>query len=305
FNERLEQLLASQPSMHTVPLPTVRRVRREGGGIFPPPVFVPHARAVTIAGRAGEIGLRVIAPTGAAKGAYLHLHGGGWALGAADYQDVALAALAEATGLCAVSVEYRLAPEDPFPAAPDDCEDAARWLVERGAEALGVPRRLTIGGESAGAHLAALTLLRLRDRRGISGAFVAANLVYGAFDLSKSPSVRRWGDRNLVLSNPIVDCFNDAFLPGLDLEARRAPDVSPLYADLRDLPPALFTVGTLDPLLDDSLFMEARWRAAGGRTELRVWPDAVHGFNSFPIAMAHAANEAQHRFLAASVASGA
>lgn len=305
FNANLEALLATQPSMHTVPLPAVRRVRRAGGGLFPPPVMLPHARTLKIPGRGGEISLRVLAPTRPARGVYLHIHGGGWALGASDYSDVDLAALAEATGLCAVSVEYRLAPEDPFPAGPDDCEDAARWLVDRGAEALGAPAWFAIGGESAGAHLSALTLLRLRDRHGISSAFRAANLVYGAFDLSKSPSVRRWGDRNLVLSNPIIDCFNDAFLPGRDLEARRDPEVSPLFADLRAMPPALFTIGTLDPLLDDSLFMEARWRAAGARTELRVWPESVHGFNAFPLAIARAANEAQHRFLAAAIDTGA
>jgi acetyl esterase len=198
-------------------------------------------------------------------------------------------------------VEYRLAPEHPFPAAADDCEDAARWLVARGPAELGVPDRLALGGESAGAHLAALTLLRLRDLHGITGAFRAANLVFGAFDLTMTPSARRWGDRNLVLSGPIMAFFTDGLLPGLDLEARRAPSVSPLYADLCDLPPALFTAGAVDPLLDDSLFMAARWRAAGGRAELRVWPEAIHGFTAYPLAVARAANDAQFAFLRAAV----
>lgn len=155
---------------------------------------------------------------------------------------------------------------------------------------------------AAGAHLAVLTLLRLRDRHAMAGAFYAANLVYGAYDLSMTPSVRRWGARNLVLSVPVVECFGDAFLPGTDREARRAPDTSPLFADLRDLPPALFTVGTEDPLLDDTLFMEARWRSAGGWTDLRVWPEAIHGFNAFPLAMARAADASQHAFLASTLA---
>jgi acetyl esterase/lipase len=86
-------------------------------------------------------------------------------------------------------------------------------------------------------------------------------------------------------------------LPGIDREARRAPSFSPLYADLRGMPPALFTVGTEDPLLDDSLFMAPRWRAAGASATLRVWPESIHGFTMFPLAIASAANRAQEAFL--------
>jgi acetyl esterase len=296
FNVELEQLLATMPPVHTVPPATSRQTRREGGALFPKPVFLPQAREVTIPGRGGDIPLRVLPPSGHATGVYLHFHGGGWTLGAHDEQDERLWELVESTGMCAVSVGYRLAPENPYPAGPDDCEDAARWLVEGGAERLDAPARLAIGGESAGAHLAAVTLLRLRDRHGIIGAFGAANLVFGAFDMSMTPSQRLW-TRDLVLSPETMAWFTDGFLPGTDREARRDPDISPLFADLRDLPPALFTVGTLDPLLDDSLFMEARWRAAGNLARLRIWPDAAHAFNYFPLAMAKAANQEQYAFL--------
>ena len=208
-----------------------------------------------------------------------------------------LAEIATAVGVIVVSVDYRLAPEHPFPAAVDDCEDVASWLVERGADVLGARPRFSIGGESAGAHLAVLTLLRLRDRAEPSTAFLAANLVFGDFDLSLTPSARAWGDRVLVLSTPIIEHFVSSFAPGRSLEELRAPHISPLYADLRDLPPALFTVGTLDPLIDDTLQMAARWRAAGGSRELRIWPDGVHGFNAFPIGLARLANAAQLAFL--------
>ena len=298
FNVQIERLLASVPSMETIPPSVLRSERRAGRGPFPPLVFLPQARDLVIPGRGGEIKLRVLSPPGA-RGAYLHLHGGGWTLGDADMQDTALWAFAEATGLAVVSVGYRLAPEHPYPAAPDDCEDAALWLLDRGVKELGVPATLAIGGESAGAHLAAVTLLRLRDRHGIEGAFRAANLVFGAFDMGMTPSARRWGSRNLIRSETFLRFFGDCFLPGLDVAARQAPDISPLYADLRGLPPALFTVGTLDPLLDDSLFMDARWRAAGNRAELRVWPESIHGFTAFPLAMARAATAAQTAFIAA------
>jgi acetyl esterase len=91
--------------------------------------------------------------------------------------------------------------------------------------------------------------------------------------------------------------FSDGFLPGRDMEARRDPDISPLFAPLQDMPPAIFSVGTLDPLLDDSLFMEARWRQAGARTELHVWPEGIHGFTAYPTLMGGAARDQMHRFL--------
>ena len=300
FNAALERAAAADPPRHTVPLDERRRARREGTDAFPPPVLLSdRARDLTIPGRAGDIGLRAIAPRREAVGAYLYIHGGGWALGAADLQDGMLAELADETGLCAVSVEYRLAPEHPYPACADDCEDAALWLAREGFDALGVPRVATIGGDSAGGHLSAVTLLRLRDRHGTVDPFVAANLIYGVFDLSLTPSVRHWGDRPLILTTPMMRLYGEWLLPGTDAEAKRDPDVSPLYADLHDLPPALFTIGTLDPLLDDSLFMEARWRAAGGQAELRVWPEAIHGFNLFRLKMTAQARAAQYAFLRA------
>ena len=222
FNAELERQLAANPATNEMPVEQARRQRLEGGGIFPAPTFLPErARDLTIEGRSGPIGLRVVAPEQTAVGAYLHIHGGGWALSAANLQDPLLVELADATGLCAVSVDYRLAPEHPYPAAPDDCEDAALWLLRDGFEELGLPELATIGGDSAGGHLSAVTLLRLRDRHAITGAFAAANLIYGAFDLSMTPSQRLWGERNLILSTPILHYFGDMFLPGL--ERRGAP----------------------------------------------------------------------------------
>jgi acetyl esterase/lipase len=234
---------------------------------------------------------------------YLHIHGGGWVLGSAFQQDVPLWTLANEASVAVVSVEYRLAPEHPFPAGPDDCEAAALWLVKSAAAEFGeaASTKLVIGGESAGAHLATLTLLRLRDRHAISSAFTAANLVFGVYDLSMTPSQRRWGERNLILSTPIMAWFYDYFLPGVTVEDRRDPQCSPLYADLDGMPPALFSVGALDPLLDDSLFMAARWEAAGNDATLRVYPEAVHGFNAFPMAIAGIANAGMHDFVRASV----
>jgi acetyl esterase len=167
-------------------------------------------------------------------------------------------------------LEYRLAPEDPYPAGPDDCEDAAAWLVKNAKQEFGADA-LTIGGESAGGHLAAVTVLRMRDNHGYTG-FRGANLVYGAFDLSMTPSQRAFGNTRLVLRTIDMQQFYNAFLP-VQTE-RRVPDISPLYADLSGLCPALFTVGTRDALLDDTLFMHAR----GGTGDLprrRAWFYAI------------------------------
>jgi acetyl esterase len=298
FNAELERLLATMPSVHTLAPEQTRRARREGRGIYPAPVFVPNARTLQIDGPGGPLPLRMIAPEREPTGVFLHIHGGGWTLGDNDMQDPRLDRLARETGLAVVSVGYRLAPEHPYPAAPDDCEAAALWLLgEEGRAAVGVSGPLALGGDSAGGQLAVVTLLRLRDRHRITGAFSAAVLQYGGFDLSMSPSQRLWGERNLVLSGPIIRWFSRQFLPMHDPEQRRDPDISPLFAELSDMPAAIFTVGTEDPLLDDTLFMEARWRAAGHATELRIWPEAPHGFVSLPMTVADAALSAEHDFL--------
>jgi acetyl esterase/lipase len=119
-------------------------------------------------------------------------------------------------------------------------------------------------------------------------AFRGANLVFGCYDLGMTPTQRTSHDA-LVIPYTILEQFFDYCLPGLDADQRRDPQHSPLYADLTGLPPALFTVGTLDPLLDDSLFMAARWRAADNEAHLAVYPESIHGFVAFPTELARRA----------------
>lgn len=291
FNAAREQTLAREPSLRSLSAAALAARRRNGSGHRPVEV---SALAVerTIAGPGGLLGLRLLVPADA-RGAYLHLHGGGWVVGSARLQDALLEELAVTCRLAVVSVDYRLAPEHPYPAAPDDCEAAALWLVERCVEELGTDR-LCIGGESAGAHLAAVTLLRLRDRHGLT-PFVAAILASGYFDLTLTPSARGWGDRPLGPSTAELEWFAGRFAGGAD---RRDPDVSPLYADLQGLPDALFAVGTLDPLLDDTVLMSTRWPAAGSHAEALVLPGAVHTVYDSAPALAFAARSRAHAFLA-------
>jgi acetyl esterase/lipase len=276
--------LSNLGALWTMPPEVVRENRRKGIGPFPLMPKSPRAKTIAIGGPGGPIPLRIIAPDNP-RGVYFHIHGGGWTWGTADEQDPWLDRLADRCGLAVVSVEYRLAPEHPFPAGPDDCEAAALWLLREADNRFGTSR-LFIGGESAGAHLSALTLLRLRDKHGLK-PFRGANLFAGCYDVSMTPSVANWGDEPLILNTPGVKVFADYFC-GPDLD-RRDPAVSPLYADLGGLPPALFSVGTRDLLLDDTLFMASRWVAAGNKADFAVWPGGCHVFIRFDSAMSEQA----------------
>ena len=301
FNSRLVALMTPMPEWWITGPDVFRDARRRGEGPFPLAPKSPRAVERQIEGPAGnQITLRIIAPE-KPKGVYLHLHGGGWVLGAADQQDPMLERIVTSTGQACVSVEYRLAPEHPYPAGPDDCEAAALWLV-RNAKAEFGTEVLTIGGESAGGHLSACTVLRMRDKHGYSG-FAGANLVFGCFDLSMTPSQRRFGDRRLVLRTSDITHFADAFLPGVT--DRRAPDISPLFADLTGMPPALFSIGTSDALIDDTMFMYSRWIVGGNQAELAIYPGGAHGFTSFPTTLSREANARIDSFLARVVGAAA
>jgi acetyl esterase/lipase len=113
-------------------------------------------------------------------------------------------------------------------------------------------------------------VLVLRDRGEIASV-TAANLAYGVYDVSMTPSARRWGDQRIVINTPELTFFAEHYPPK---ERHRDPDASPLYADLTGMPIALFSCGTLDPLLDDTLFMAARWQAAGSPAQLASYPGA-------------------------------
>ncbi len=240
----------------------------------------------TIDGPAGPLRLRTFVPD-QIDAVMLHIHGGGWVTGGPEMTDLLHEMLSAELNLAFVSVDYRLAPEHPYPAPNDDCEAAAVWLLEH-AEAEYGSTRLLIGGESAGAHLSACTLLRVRDRHDAIDRFVGANLVFGRYDHSGTvPSQCATPERPDVLSNFQLRRVEELYLPGRAPAARLDPDISPLHADLHDLPPALFTVGTDDHLIDDTLFMASRWEIAGNRTELLVYPESPHACIGMPSVGAH------------------
>lgn len=210
--------------------------------------------------------LRILKPV-ASTGYLLAIHGGGWILGSALSDDKRNRELAAALNVTVVSPDYRLAPERPFPAALQDCEEAARWVLAQG------PASIT--GSSAGAHLAALTMTRV-------AGFRAAVLWYGIYDLARTPSWSLAQDVDHPDLEPsfLARCV-ERFASGPDL---RRPVLSPLYAPLQNLPPALFIVGSRDILLDDSKFMAVRW-ATAGPAELLIYQDGFHGFDGYDLQM--------------------
>ena len=293
FLERFAAATAGAPSAVNTPISLLREARARGTAVLPAPVRLDAGQSLEIPGPAGPIALRIFRPD-VSKGGYLHFHGGGFVMGGPDQQDVMLEAIARETGLTVVSAGYRLAPEHNFPAAPEDCIVAARWfLAQAQTGAFGGDSHI-IGGESAGAYLAVQTLLRLRDE-GRADAFCASVLTYGAYDLSLTPSARNWGERYAIISTPILRKYLTMFLPQ-DADPTSAA-VSPLFADLSGLPKALFMVGTMDPLLDDTLFMAQRWRAAGNSAELAVYAGGIHAFNAFPIGIGRRATHRQLAFM--------
>jgi len=295
FNEGVVKLLEGAPKWYEVGAAKYRELHWQGRATLPAPVVIKEGVSFKIASRDSgrDIPCRVIYPTsrkGAeerkkCRGVVMHFHGGGWTLGDERSYDALLQHYADSGDLAAVSVGYRHGPEDPFPAAPQDCFDAAEYLVKNSEKEYGGPVRF-IGGESAGAHLSLLTTFHLLRTQ---PSFFLPNggllLHFGCYDLTALPSVGHF-TKPLVINDAIIYKFIDSFLPGASLEQKKEPSISPYYEDLDKfkgrLPYALFTIGTEDALVDDTLNMSVKWLVKGGKAITRVYQGAPHGFIVFP-----------------------
>lgn len=238
----------------------------------PPPAI----ESVSAGGRSVAVRIHT-PPTGPVTGVLMEIHGGGFYLGSAAASDVRNCSLAGALGIAVVSVDYRLAPEHPWPAAPDDCETAALWLVENAESRFGTTN-LALGGFSAGSTLAITTLVRLRNRA--VTAFDGAVLQFGTYDLAAQTPAGR-----LIADEYFLDAYAGA------VADRAHPDVSPIFADVTDLPPVLIVVGGDDILFEDNVEMARRLSAAGVDVDLKIYPASPHGFTGHPTLMAQAALE--------------
>jgi acetyl esterase len=194
----------------------------------------------------------------------LYLHGGGWVAGSPKSHRRLVQRFAEA-GYLTISVDYRLAPEHPFPAGYDDCVFAAKWARENAARWNGAADRIAIGGDSAGANLAAAVAA-------VSGqAFSAALLIYGIFDFAGAVA------RGAMGIEGVAQGYLAAGYPALLSD----PRVSPISAVSANFPPSFLIVGSKDPLLPESLAMEQALKSAGVPHELHVVPEMIHGFIQF------------------------
>ncbi|MFR0672899.1 alpha/beta hydrolase [Enterobacterales bacterium AW_CKDN230030176-1A_HGKHYDSX7] len=239
--------------------------------------------------------VRIIHPDGPSKGLVLDIHGGGWVIGNAQMNDDVNAALVKACHVTVVSVDYRLATTTPLQGLLDDCLSAARWLLESEDEAFaGLP--VIVIGESAGAHLAAATLLSLKAWPDLLARIKGAVLYYGVYDLAGTPSVHSAGPDTLVLDGPgMVEALR-RLTPDMSDQQRRSPPLSPLYGDLEGLPPALLFAGEIDPLRDDTRLMAERWSQVAS-AETHLLPAAPHGFLHFPVPLAQQVQAHTHAWV--------
>lgn len=240
----------------------------------------PELREVEALGRCSK--LRIFRPPGPCRGVVLDFHGGGWTIGNARMADDLNSEFALRLGVTIVSVDYQLALSATVGDVIDESEAALSWTVAHAGTEFGSDR-LVVHGSSAGSHLAASALIRLRDRDPSAAAASVAGLVlyFGLYDFAGTPMVRDAGDDTLILHGPTVRATLHKLTPGMTDDERRSPALSPLYADLTGLPPALFVVGGKDILLEDNQRMAARWSAANGNSELLVVPDSPHAFMLF------------------------
>ncbi len=203
----------------------------------------------------------------------LYLHGGGYVIGSPRSHRHLAAAIAAAGQASALLLDYRLAPEHPYPAAVDDATAAYRWLLEQGV----APRHVVIGGDSAGGGLTVATLLALRDARlplPAGGVCISPWV-----DLTFSgASYRTRAAVDPIVKRPGIDEMARAYLGAT---AAQTPLASPLFADLRGLPPLLIHVGSDEVLLDDAVQLAERAKAAGVDATLEVWDRMIHVWHWF------------------------
>jgi len=241
----------------------------------------------TIPGPAGEIPVRLYAPEADGPLPVLaYFHGGGFVIGDLDTHDGTCRQLARGSGCMVVSVDYRLAPEHPFPAAPEDCYAATAWLSEHAADWGGDPTRLAVGGDSAGGNLAAVVALMARDRSG--PALAHQLLVYPVTDYGFATESYRENADGYILTLPMMEWFWNHYLPDPKLGSSEL--ASPLRASaLGDLPPATVITAEFDPLRDEGEAYAQRLSDAGVKTQLTRYDGVFHSFFGMSAAIDKAA----------------
>ncbi|MFT5394631.1 MAG: monoterpene epsilon-lactone hydrolase [Gammaproteobacteria bacterium] len=261
--------LASLPSSEGVPVQALRKAYDKAESVF---ATDPTVRVESVA--AGSVPGELLTPPSVHQNrTVLYLHGGGYALGSTRSHRHVAADIATASGARALIIDYRLAPEHPFPAALDDAVTAYRWLLDTGTPA----NQIAIAGDSAGGGLTAATLLALREQ----------NIALPACAICISPwadltnSAESYTTRAAVdpmVTKTSIERWTDAYLGELDPKTAFA---SPALGDLSGLPPILIQVGSAEVLHDDAVLLNERAKQAGTDVTLEVWKDMIHVWHWF------------------------
>ena len=275
----LDELAASgRPSSRTLPLPDGRRNFDE---LFAPLTDYPEVgavedRVIPVDGR--EVPVRVYRPRGPARaGTSVFLHGGGWVFGDLQSHDGVCRSITRRSRITTVAVDYRRAPEHPFPAAVEDAAGAVRWLAAHGAEIGVAARPLAVVGDSSGGNIAAATSLVLRDEGDSPVAFQA--LLSPATDPAMSTESYRENGDDPFLSADEMAWYWSQYGGGRVPDDPRA--ALSTVTDLRGLPPTYLLVAGLDPLRDEGLAFADALRGSGVPVRCREYPDMPHGFLLF------------------------
>lgn len=281
----LIQLMQSQPREAEQTIEQNRAGFEAMAQMFPAPAGT-QSEKVTANGVPAEW---ITGPGAEGAGTLLYLHGGGYVIGSVNTHRGLVSRLSTASGMRALSADYRLAPEHPFPAAVDDAVAAYRWLLANGAQ----PETTVIAGDSAGGGLTFATLVALRDAgEPLPAAAVALSPWVDLEGIGESMTTNAAGDP--MVQKAGLQQMAQVYLGGAD---PRTPLAAPLYADLVGLPPLLIQVGTAETLLDDSNRIAAKAKAAGVEVTLEPWEDMIHVWQIFPVPEADQAIERLGQFI--------
>ena len=262
--QRIIEAIRSAPDLHGAPIEQRRAAMEAVTAMFPVPDDVTR-EPVDAGGIPAEW---IAAPSTDAERVIYYLHGGGYALGSINSHREMISRLSRASGARALAIDYRLSPENPFPAAIEDATTAYRWLLSTGVD----PARIVIAGDSAGGGLTVATLVSLRDAGDpLPAAAVCLSPWVDMEALGESMTTKAEADPSIRREDVLEGA--QAYLNGAD---PRTPLAAPLYADLTGLPPLLIQVGTAEVLLDDSTRLAERARTAGVDVTMEPWDDMIH-----------------------------
>lgn len=273
----LEKIEASGiPPLHTLPVEEARQAMSDLFGRKKNPAPVHQVEDRDISGPSGSIPVRIYTPEGSGPfPALVYFHGGGWVLGSIETHDPICRELAQSVGCVVISVDYRLAPEHPFPMPLEDCYAAVSWVARHATEIQCDAQRIAVGGDSAGGNLAAAVALTARDRGGPPLAFQL--LIYPVTDYAFDTDSYQENGYGYFLTKDMMIWFWQHYLSNKDHGL--CPQASPLRAErVSGLPPALVVTAEFDPLRDEGAAYAELLQAAGVPVVYRCYAGMIHGF---------------------------